>query len=201
MEKLAQNGILTGVSLMPVIPFIGDDESHLAEAVRATREHGGAFVLAGGLSMAGIQADRTLAAAKRLDPSLATRWREFYQWAENGKPNYGPPRAYQARLGLLVRELCARYGLRDRMPRYVGTGPLAANKRIAEQLFLKTYDLELAQAMPQRIWAYRKAAWTVDEWPISIAAIYETQGEAGLRKLPGIGQSIAVEIARWLNMN
>jgi DNA polymerase/3'-5' exonuclease PolX len=84
------------------------------------------------------------------------------------------------------------------MPRYIAPGPLAVNKRIAERLFLKTYDLELEQAQGYRIWAYRKAAWTVDEWPESVAETYEARGEPGLRELPGIGRSIAAQIAGWL---
>jgi len=97
-----------------------------------------------------------------------------------------------------VRKICVRHGLADRVPRYVIPGPLAVNKRIAEQLFLKTYDLELEQASDQRIWAYRKAAWTVDEWPTSVAELYAQSGEAGLRELPGIGKSISNEITKWL---
>jgi hypothetical protein len=122
----------------------------------------------------------------------------LYGWEVGRKPNYSPPRAYSARLGLLIRELCARHGLLDRMPRYVAPGPLAANKRVAERLFLRTYDLELEEAGDHRIWAYRKAAWTVDEWPESVAAIYEARGEAGLRELPGIGKRLAAHIGGWL---
>jgi hypothetical protein len=148
--------------------------------------------------MDGVQTERTLAAARRLDPTLETRWRELYNWEVGAKPNYGPPQAYNARLGLLVRELCARHGLLDRMPRYVAPGPLAVNKRIAERLFFKCYDLELAGAKDYRLWAYRKAAWMVDEWPASIAELYDAQGEGGLRELPGIGRSLAQEISKWL---
>jgi hypothetical protein len=90
------------------------------------------------------------------------------------------------------------HGLLDRMPRYVAPGPLAVNRRIAERLFLKTYDLELEQADDYRIWAYRKAAWTADEWPESLADLYLARGEAGLRELPGIGKSLAAEIAGWI---
>ncbi|MEA3341012.1 MAG: hypothetical protein U9R15_13700, partial [Chloroflexota bacterium] len=198
MEKLASAGILVGVSMMPIFPFVGDDEAHLEDLIRATKEHGGSCVLAGGLTMDGVQAERTLAAARRLDPALEPRWRELYNWKEGEKPNYSPPGVYNARLGLLVRELCARYGLLDRMPRHVAPGPLAINKRVAERLFLKTYDLELEQAKSYRIWAYRKAAWAVDEWPESVAEIYEARGEAGLRELPGIGKSLAGNIAGWL---
>jgi DNA repair photolyase len=198
MEKLAAAGILVGTAMMPIFPFVGDDDDHLEELIRATKDHGGACVLAGGLTMDGVQAERTLTAAQRFDPALPARLRAFYNWEPGGAPNYGPPRAYNARLGLRVRELCAKHGLLDRMPRYIPPGPLAVNKRIAERLFLKTYDLELEQARDYRIWAYRKAAWTVDECPDSIADIYAARGEAGLRALPNIGKSLGARIARWL---
>jgi DNA repair photolyase len=189
MATLAQNGILVGTALMPILPLVGDDARHLDDAIRATKDHGGTFVLAGGLTMNGAQAERTYAAARRLDPALEDRLRHFYNTASS---------AYSARIGLMVRELCARYGLKDRMPRYIVPGPLATNKRIAERLFLKTYDLELEQADAYRVWAYRKGAWTVDEARVSVADLYRARGEAGLRELPGIGKSIAAEIAGWL---
>lgn len=155
MAKLANAGILVGAALMPVIPFVGDSEEHLEEAVRATKDHGGTFVLGSGLTMAGVQAALTLEAGRRLHPALEVRWRDLYNWQVGGKPNYSLPRAVNARLGLLIRELCIRHGLLDRMPRYVAPGPLAVNKRIAERLFLKTYDLELQGANEYRIQAYR----------------------------------------------
>ena len=198
MEKIAQAGILVGMNLMPVLPVAGDDDAHLEAAVRAAKDHGASFVLAAGLTMDGAQAGRTLAAAKRLDPALEASWRKLYGWAEGGVPNYGPPPAYSLRLGRKVRELCARHGLRDRIPRYTGTGPLAVNKQIAERLFLKIHDLELEQAAQPRIWAYRKAAWAVDECPQSIAVIHASMGESGLRALPGIEAGIAKEIGEWL---
>jgi DNA repair photolyase len=198
MEQLASAGILVGTSMMPIIPFVGDDEHHMDDMVRATKEHGGVCVLGGGLTMDGVQAERTLEAARRLDPVLEGKWRGLYRWDAGGKPAFGPPGAYNARLGLILRELCARHGLLDRIPRYIAPGPLAVNRRVAERLFLKTYDLELEQAKDYRIWAYRKAAWTVDEWPENVADIYQDRGEAGLRDLPAIGKSLAGEIARWL---
>jgi DNA polymerase (family 10) len=74
---------------------------------------------------------------------------------------------------------------------------MAVNKRIAERLFLKTYDLELEQANSYRLWAYRQAPWTIDELSESINDIHHSHGEAGLCELPGIGQSLAREIASW----
>ena len=49
-----------------------------------------------------------------------------------------------------------------------------------------------------RIWAYRKAAWTVDESPVSMLEIFQTRGEAGLRELPNIGKKLSRQIATWL---
>ena len=109
-----------------------------------------------------------------------------------------PPRTYNARLGNQVRELCSRHGILDRMPRYIKPGPRSINKKVAERLFLKTYDLELEMASNYQIWAYRKAAWTVDEMPENIALIYTRMGQDGLRQLPLVGKSIASQIAKWL---
>jgi len=198
MDKLAAAGTTVGTALMPILPLIGDDEGHLEDVIRATKNHGGSFVMCGGLTMDGVQAERTLEAARRLDSALEARWRRFHKWEVGAKPNNSPPRAYSSRLGLLVRELCARHSLLDRLPRYIEPGPLAVNKRIAERLFLKTYDMELDEAKSYRIWAHRKAAWTVDEYPESIRELYRTHGEAGLRELPAIGRSLATVIARWL---
>ncbi|MFN2177750.1 MAG: radical SAM protein [Anaerolineales bacterium] len=198
MQSLAEAGIYSGVSMMPVIPFVGDSDRHLEDMVIATRDHGGRCLLSGGLTMDGDQALWTLNAFRRFDPDLVTRLRKFYNWQEGGKPNMSPPITYNARIGLKVRELCAKHGILDRMPRYIAPGPLEANKRIAERLFLKTYDLELERARSYLIWAYRRAAWTVDEHPHSVLNIYLEKGEAGLQELPSVGKTIAAQIARWL---
>jgi DNA repair photolyase len=204
MEQLAKAGILVGASLMPILPYVGDDEQHLTEEIQAARDHGGTFVLAGSLSMEGVQAERTFAAAQKLDPALGDKWHKFYKTSAEGKPNYSAPPAYHARLGLRVRELCERIGIGARMPRYVMDGPLAVNKRIAEQFYLKTYDLELemahAPANSYRIWAYRKAAWALDDLQESVATIHETRGEAGVRAAVGVGAGLAGEIVNWLQL-
>ncbi|MGD2077978.1 MAG: hypothetical protein PVH18_06320 [Chloroflexota bacterium] len=198
IARLASAGITVGASLMPILPYAGDDEASLEALIKAVKDHGGTFVMAGGLTMDGIQARRTLSAAHRYDSALVERWRKLYRWPVGAEPSYGPPPAYNARLGLLVRDLCARHDLADRMPRYIRPGPLAVNKRVAERLFIRTYDLELEQAPSQRIWAYRKAAWAVDELSDSIFERYRLGGQAELLRIAGLGESITTQIAQWL---
>lgn len=200
MQEIAGAGIQVGLSMMPIIPFLGDSESQLEDLILAAKDNGASVVLGGGLTMQGVQAERTLAALKELDPSAEGRWRGLYHWRPGGEPKYSPPDAYVARIGLLVRKLCDRHGIHDRIPRYVEPGPLALNKRIAEKLFLKVYDLELEGASGGRIWAYRKAAWTMDELPESVAGIFHREGQDGLVKLPAIGSNIAAEIERWIGL-
>jgi DNA repair photolyase len=198
MQQLAEAGILVGTALMPVIPMLGDKKHLLEDVIRATKDHGGKFVMAGGLTMDGIQAERTLQAAVSYDPGLEEQLRQLYSWSMDGQPQYGPPQGYNSRLGLLVREICDQHGLLDRMPRYIAPGPRAINKRIAERLFLRTYDLELEGGSQYQIWAYRKAAWAVDEYQDNIADIFQAGGVSGLRELPGIGKSISAQIGKWL---
>jgi hypothetical protein len=183
---------------MPVMPLVGDRQDQLEAVVLATRDHGGSFVLGGGLSMDGVQAERTLEAARRFDPALEQSLRRMYGWRPEGVPRHGPPRAYAAQLGRTVRELCVKHGLLDRMPRYIPPGPLAINKRLAEQLFLKTYELELDQAAPARVWAYRKAAWAVDEHSESVGDRFEREGISGLAALTGSGSEPGRFASAWL---
>jgi DNA repair photolyase len=199
MEQLASAGILVGAALMPTLPGVGDDRAHLEQTIQSARDHGGSFVLAGGLTMEGPQAERTLQALERLDPAQVAGWRTLYRWEPGTWPDYGPPRSYAARLGHTVRELCAKHGLADRMPRYIPAGPLGINKRLAERLFLRTYDLELEQAANYRIWAYRKAAWTVDDWPEGLDQLYAQGGREALAGLPEVGPALAEELAGWID--
>jgi hypothetical protein len=55
--------------------------------------------------------------------------------------------------------------------------------------------LEVQDAMPFRVTAYRKAAATIARWPEPVAEVLASGGEAGLRKLPGVGKSIAGAVA------
>ncbi len=55
MRTLAEAGIPTGTCLMPILPGLCDDDANLESVVRWTAEHGGSFVLAGGLTLADQQ--------------------------------------------------------------------------------------------------------------------------------------------------
>ena len=199
MERLAGVGITTGLSMMPILPYICDQEVDLESLIIAAKDHGASCVLAGGLTMDGVQADYTLSVVREYDPSLEYKYRSLYQWKPDERPQYSPPKRYIANLGLCVRSICEKHGLLDRLPRYIVPGPLSINKHVAEKLYLKTYDLELEQMSGYKIWAYRKAAWTVDELNEPIEELYYREGLRGLQSLPNIGLSLSREIGGWLD--
>jgi DNA repair photolyase len=52
MERIAGAGILSGTCMIPILPGLCDTDENLEQVVRWTEEHGGKFVLAGGLTLA-----------------------------------------------------------------------------------------------------------------------------------------------------
>jgi DNA repair photolyase len=188
MEQLAGNNILTGTAFMPVLPFIADSEPDLEDVVKMTADSGGRFVLAGGLTLSGYEKVRYMNVIQENYPDLVERYEKLY------KGSYRPTGSYWGDIACRVRDLCYKHGIKDRMPRWIEKGNLSLNKRIAELLFLKVYDLELGSADSSKIWSYRKAAWTIDELTTDIRQLYAEQGLSGLLALPNVGKSIAGEI-------
>jgi DNA polymerase/3'-5' exonuclease PolX len=73
------------------------------------------------------------------------------------------------------------------------------NKRIAEYLADKTYRLELAGDRGYRVWAYRKAAWALDDLDQDVRVIYERMGVKGLESIPNVGKKLAREIEQQIH--
>jgi DNA polymerase (family 10) len=72
------------------------------------------------------------------------------------------------------------------------------NVDVADMLERVADLLEEQDAMPFRVNAYRKAATSIARWPKPVAEVLASEGEAGLRELPGVGKSIAAAVAEWV---
>ena len=64
----------------------------------------------------------------------------------------------------------------------------------------QAYELELDEAPAQRVWAYRKAAWAVEDTEQDIGLVYRTMGLRGLQSIRDVGPEMAEELARLLNI-
>lgn len=72
------------------------------------------------------------------------------------------------------------------------------NEEVARQFEYIAGVLESREANPYRVQAYRTAADRIRSLDRSVAEIAETEGEAGLREIPGIGHSLARYIAEYV---
>jgi hypothetical protein len=185
--NIARAGILTGTCLMPTLPDLCDTVENLENVVHWTAEHGGRFVLAGGLTMADQQRDYFLGVLGERFPDLASRYRAIYP-----PGSYGPTRSNWRPVALRLREFCQRHGIRDRMPRPIIPGDKRTlNKRIVEALANEWYRMELENAPGQRVWAYRKAAWAIEDTEQDLGLIYRQMGRKGLESIPNVGPWLA----------
>lgn len=106
MSALAAAGIYTGVTMMPILPFIEDDEGNVVGIVEQTREAGGQYVIPGlGMTLRDRQRAYYYRELDRLFPGLSRRYRERYG------ERYSCRVPDARRLEASLRERCARYGL------------------------------------------------------------------------------------------
>jgi DNA repair photolyase len=193
IKKISDKGILAGVAFMPILLFIYDDDDNLEAVVKATAKHNGKFVLSGGLTLASAQKEHFTKVIVQHFPELVPKYQRLYG------DSYGPECSYAGEIGKKVSQLCQKYGLKDRMPRYVPNGPLAINKRVSEMLQNMVYRMELDCTSQYRTWAYRKAAWTLEDLTESVVEIYAKNGRKSLEELNGVGKTLAMEIEQLLN--
>lgn len=190
MRALASAGIPTGTCLMPVLPGLCDDDANLESVVRWTSDHGGSFVLVGGLTLGDQQRSYFFDVLRQKSPDLLGLYRELYP-----PGSYGPAGDVHRRIGLKVRDVCERLGIRDRIPRPIVPGDKRAlNKRVAESLADRLYAMELEGVPSGHAWAYRKAAWTIDDLDQDIGLVHRAMGTKGLASISGIGLGMAAVI-------
>ena len=113
MRALADRGIQTGVSLMPVLPFIEDNEKNIADIVRQTHEHGGTYIIPSfGMTTRDRQRAYYYARLDELFPGL----RHKYERAFGDR--YHCPANNADKLAKGFYELCEQYGIAPRIILY-----------------------------------------------------------------------------------
>ncbi len=113
MRVLAEHGIYTGVTLMPVLPFIEDTEENIAAIVQRAYEHGASYIIASfGMTMRDRQRAYYYDRLDKLFPGL----RQQYE----GKfgERYDCPANGAGRLYAMFNELCSQYGIATRIKPY-----------------------------------------------------------------------------------
>jgi DNA repair photolyase len=193
MEQIARAGILTGTCMMPILPGLCDDDANLEAVVRWTADHGGRFVLSSGLTLADQQREFFFGVLRERFPGLLPLYERLYPADSYGavRSTSGDPHA----IGRRIRQFCHQYGIADRMPRPIIPGDKRAlNKRVVEALANQLYAMELNSEPGQRIWAYRKAAWAIEDLEVNIGLICRQMGRKGLESIENVGPRLALVV-------
>jgi len=186
MEKIASKGIQTGICFMPILPGLCDTRKNINLVIKKCADHGGQFVLAAPLTMADQQKTYFLNYLKENDADLYNLYLLLYP-----SRSYGPAGENWINTALLVREMCEKYGIRDRMPRPIFTGEKRAlNKKAVEYLAEKLYAMELNRSPDHKMWPFRKAAWSVEDLTQDIGLVYKQMGLKGLESIQHVGPEI-----------
>lgn len=195
MQKLAKAGIPTGTVAMPLLPGLCDDATTLESLARWTAEHGGEFLLASGLTLSDQQKSYFFAVLGERFPDLLPVYQRLFP-----SKSYSQVGDSWREIALRIRDECEKYGISDRMPRPIIPGEKwALNKRVVEALANKVYEMELNSEPNFRIWAYRKAAWAIEDLEQDVGLIYKTMGLKGLYSIPNIGDELGRVITDLLS--
>ena len=112
MRILKQNGFLTGLNAIPLLPFISDTEEELEKIVIVAKQNGADYILAGGLTLFGndTRDSKTLyfRFLENQFPHLLEKYKAMYHGAV-----YYPSWQYQEELKKKMKTLCIKYSIRN----------------------------------------------------------------------------------------
>ncbi|MBN2005886.1 MAG: radical SAM protein [Anaerolineae bacterium] len=118
MKTLAANGVITGVTMMPILPFIEDTPENITAIVENAAASGASYIIPGlGMTMRDRQRDYYYRQLDRLFPGL----RQKYERAYGDRYACDVPHAKE--LYQLFETLCERHGIATRLPLYTAEIP------------------------------------------------------------------------------
>jgi len=113
LQALSAAGVYTGVTMMPILPYIEDTEHNIEAIVRRAHECGASYVIPWfGMSLRDRQRAHYYDKLDKLFPGLRAQYENRYG------ERYECAVGNAAQLAQAFAELCAQYGLASRMKHY-----------------------------------------------------------------------------------
>jgi len=114
LRKLSKAGILTGVWVSPIIPYLTDNEENMSEVIKSSVENGAAFVL-------GTVLDTRNSAGYKYflkeNPKLVSTYEELYR-GQDGARTYYPNDFYLYGLYKRFISICRNFGVKRYMTHF-----------------------------------------------------------------------------------
>ncbi|KYC45743.1 MAG: hypothetical protein APG12_00598 [Candidatus Methanofastidiosum methylothiophilum] len=196
MKLLSDNGILSGTVFMPILPYIYDSDKNIEHVIKNTVLNGGKYILDGGLTLNGYCKSFFYNYLDKYDSSLIEKYERLF----SSNLLYSQ---INIKIHKTVLKYCDKYNIQNYITRPINHFPenIQINKKVAENLFLKARDIQLEGGDKYKEWAYRKAAWEIDEFRDNILDLYKKEGCKGLTRIKGVGSAISLEIEKILRFN
>jgi DNA repair photolyase len=110
MKAFAEAGIYTGVVMMPILPFLEDNQENIAQIVNLAHEYGASYIIpAFGMTLRTGSRDYYYEKLDRLFPGVREKYEKKFGYRYQISAN----NAHE--LDRLFRDLCEQYGIATRM--------------------------------------------------------------------------------------
>ena len=172
LELIRKNDIPGGIMLMPILPGIGDTEENLRSIVKKGKDIGANFILPAGLTLKpGRNKDEMLTTIQNYYPEFSPHYEHLY--SNNNK--YGIPirnSKFSRNGAKIVHEFCRRYGIPDRIPRYLSPWGIKVNHIISTILFNLAYYFQyVSEQKWQKTANFSKTAQVIEQSSQSVASL------------------------------
>lgn len=118
MKALSESGVFTGVTLMPVLPFIEDTKENIARIVELAHQNGATYIIpAFSMTLRDRQRAYYYEKLDKLFPGLSARYKKTYG------DRYGCPVPNHKELSTLFTQLCKKYNISTKIAAYTPPQP------------------------------------------------------------------------------
>ncbi len=110
IKTLSENGIISGLAIIPILPYIVDDE--LEKIVKCARNYNALYVLNKSLELKGDQRGIFLSLIDKFNSNLLSKYQKLYG------ESYLPDHSYTLKIKNKINEICKSYGLESSLERF-----------------------------------------------------------------------------------
>lgn len=113
MQKLSEAGFLTGLSAMPLLPFLSDSAEQIEALFQMAQKHKAHYMFVAGMTLFGSKPgdSKTMfyAYLQKYHPHLVAEYKRLYRIFPF------PPKEYQEKIGKIAEKFHVQYGVRNRI--------------------------------------------------------------------------------------
>jgi DNA repair photolyase len=188
MRTIASEGILAGVTYIPIIPYITDSNEQLEKTISNSKESDAGYILAGTMTMRDQQAKRFYEILNMHYPELVEKYKTLYSGG------YDPQGKYWRELFPKIKALCNKYDILNYIPRHIPDVEMKKNLETSTMLFLIAYFLSL-EGERYKAESYRRLGQAIEKMDSNIE---ELSRDKKLNEIKGIGTKTAKLIEEFL---